>query len=108
MGRYPPNPRRKNGWARDRLRARLLQRTDICALCGQPMPTPEQLADMSHLDPRYPVLDEIVPISKGGTLTPDNTQLVHRRCNAMKSDKILTAPLMRPRDPPKAAHSRKW
>ena len=103
------NPRRANGWARDKLRKRLLACTDTCVICGRPLPTPEQLAEMSHLDPLYPVIDEIVPISKGGTLTPENSQLVHRRCNAWKSDKILgaTGAVGNGQLPP-IRHSREW
>ena len=37
----------------------------------------------------YPSIDHIIPISKGGTHTWDNVQLLCRRCNYMKSDKIL-------------------
>ena len=41
----------------------------------------------SHLEDDYPSIDHIIPLSKGGTHTWDNVQLLCRRCNYMKSDK---------------------
>lgn len=35
------------------------------------------------------VLDHIVPISRGGTHSPDNVKVAHRCCNSKKSNKLL-------------------
>ena len=83
-----PN-RYANGAARRKLRQRLLATTTNCALCGLPLPSGERLAHMSCTDPEYPVIDEIMPVVAGGDcLSPENTQLVHRLCNARKGDRI--------------------
>ena len=84
------NPRYSNGARRRKDRAILLSTTDVCYLCG--LPIDKTITD--PCDPRYPVIDEVVPISKGGRLTLDNERLVHRACNARKSDKILAPPTM--------------
>ena len=38
---------------------------------------------------RSPELDHIIPLSKGGAHTPENTQCVCRQCNSEKADKPL-------------------
>ena len=39
--------------------------------------------------PKYPSIDHVVPLSKGGTHTWDNVKLAHMSCNTVKSDKIF-------------------
>ncbi len=57
----------------------------ICQLCG--ISTPKRLR--GTLDDRAPELDHIIPLSKGGAHSADNTQCACRRCNREKGDKVL-------------------
>lgn len=61
----------------------------ICKICGQPT----DITDIKngHIGKRYPTLDHIIPLSKGGTHTWDNVQLAHMACNAGKCDKEVIA-----------------
>lgn len=56
----------------------------LCAICGKPV----DVADINggHIGRKYPTLDHIVPLSKGGTHTWGNVQLAHMSCNAGKRD----------------------
>lgn len=56
-----------------------------CQLCGKP--APKRLRG-SH-DPLAPELDHIVPLSKGGAHTYENTQCAHRSCNMSKGAKPM-------------------
>lgn len=38
---------------------------------------------------RYPSIDHVIPIAKGGKHRWDNVRLAHRGCNVLKSDKII-------------------
>lgn len=40
----------------------------------------------------YPSIDHIIPIALGGLHSWDNVQLLCRKCNYMKSDKLIYAP----------------
>ena len=40
-------------------------------------------------DPDYPTIDHVIPIAKGGKDTWENIRLAHRRCNSLKSDRIV-------------------
>nr|DAS04081.1 MAG TPA: CRISPR-associated endonuclease [Caudoviricetes sp.] len=101
------NPRYKNFTARVNLRNKLLRETTHCALCGRRLPTKEERERMRVTDPEYPVVDEIYPMWAGGSpIDEDNTQLVHRACNAKKGGKLPVNPLMQHKQPFKA--SRKW
>ena len=89
------NPRYANGNARRKLRERLLMTTTVCDLCGQPLPSLDEVKRMSPNDPRYPVVDEIIPVSKGGDpLSLENTHLVHRACHARKGAKVPINPAL--------------
>ena len=41
----------------------------------------------------YPEIEHMIPISRGGLHSWDNVRLACHRCNALKSDNILFAPL---------------
>lgn len=56
-----------------------------CALCG--VHTPQ--SKIGTYSPNAPTLDHIIPLSKRGTHTYDNVQLLCRRCNChVKNNKI--------------------
>lgn len=60
----------------------------ICKICGKPC----DFDDRSYgngVGPLYPSVDHIVPLSKGGSHTWDNVQIVHCICNSVKRD-LLT------------------
>jgi 5-methylcytosine-specific restriction endonuclease McrA len=76
------NPRRTNGHRRTQLRRRVLAAYTTCALCGQPVDK-----TLPHLDDWAAEVDEIIPVSLGGS--PDrwtNVQLAHRICNRTKGN----------------------
>lgn len=56
----------------------------ICQICGE-----ELSFDCDCNDDVHPSIDHIIPIAKGGNHTWDNVQLLCRRCNYLKRDKIL-------------------
>ncbi len=41
-----------------------------------------------HLAPNAPQLDHVVPLTRGGPDTLDNCQVVCRKCNRAKSDRV--------------------
>ena len=57
----------------------------VCAICGKPVDVTD--INDGHIGRRYPTLDHVVPLSKGGTHTWDNVQLAHMSCNAGKRDR---------------------
>ena len=61
----------------------------ICALCGDRCDYGDYVFRNGFFiaGNRYPSIDHIKPLSKGGSHTWDNVQLVHKRCNSIKSDK---------------------
>ena len=76
------NPRYANGHRRRRLRTQVLAEEDCCAICGTFVDK-----DLPHLDAWAPVIDEIVPVSKGGNpYDRDNVRLAHRLCNARRGN----------------------
>lgn len=54
----------------------------ICQICGQKVDKSD-IKD-GHIRKRYPTVDHIIPLSKGGSHTWDNVQLAHMGCNAGK------------------------
>ncbi|MGC4964252.1 HNH endonuclease [Gordonia sp. DT101] len=85
------NPRRANGHRRDQVRQRVLREEHLCHLCGQlvekTLPTPH---------PGSPEVDEIIPVSKGGSAYDRaNCRLSHRACNRDRSDQDLRGYLAR-------------
>lgn len=90
------NPRRVYPAKRDALRERVKQMGRPCALCGKPIDydAPYKLTDQrtgkKRVNPAAYVLDEIIPVSKGGSpYDMRNVQPAHAMCNARKGDKIL-------------------
>lgn len=57
----------------------------LCRICG--VSTPKDARGLGLAN--SPELDHVVPLSKGGTHTIENTQCLCRSCNNIKSDKIL-------------------
>lgn len=58
----------------------------VCWLCLEPL----DFTVADRRDPRFVVLDEEVPVSKGGDpLDISNVHLVCNRCNGMKGNRIL-------------------
>lgn len=83
-----PNPRRQNGAARARIKARLIAEAGgqpVCHLCGQP------------IDIRLPAghpyafeIDELQPVSKGGDpFAYSNCAPSHRICNQRRGNKDM-------------------
>lgn len=74
------NPRYANGNARRKLRARIRSLGLPCAICGRPI---DYSLPAGH--PMSYELDEVVPVSRGGSPTdPRNVQPAHRICNERK------------------------
>lgn len=76
------DPRRKNGYRRDQIRKRVLAAYTYCHLCGQPVD--------KTLPPGNPwsgEVDELIPVSKGGSPTDwNNVALAHRICNELRGN----------------------
>ena len=73
------DPRKQNSSLRAALR-----NLHVCAICGR-----EVDKTLNYLDPLAPEIDEIVPVSRGGSPYDwDNLQLVHRVCNQRKGNKM--------------------
>lgn len=71
--------------AYDKNRKRLLKTQNTCGICGKPIDK-----TIKSPDPMSPVVDHIIPISKGGHPSDiENMQLAHRTCNGQKSDKLF-------------------
>lgn len=76
------NRRHANGWRRQQVVARVLAAYDTCHLCGRPVDKslPPGL-------PGSPEVDEIIPVSKGGSpYLSSNCRLAHRWCNRVRSN----------------------
>ena len=56
-----------------------------CQMCG--VKTPARLR--GTFEPNAPELDHIMPLSKSGSHSIDNVQLLCRSCNAKKSNHIM-------------------
>lgn len=94
------NPRYANSAKRNEIRRWLLATQDVCALCGKPI---DKTLKTPH--PMSAEVDEIIPVSKGGSPTDrDNVQLVHRICNQRKGNKIKHKKALHMPLP----HSREW
>lgn len=105
-----PNPRKKNGSRRNKLRQRVKSLGLPCHICGKPIDY-----ELPAGNPMAFELDEIIPVSKywlGGyetptqcALDPENVAPAHRICNQRKGNKLVQKPAKNLGDIP---HSRKW
>lgn len=59
---------------------------NICQICGEPCNKNDK--SWGDSGPTYPSIDHVIPLSKGGSHTWDNVQLVHIICNSYKRDLI--------------------
>ena len=61
----------------------------VCALCGGICDYEDYIFKGKYFiaGNKYPSIDHIVPLSKGGSHTWDNVQLAHKQCNSIKSNK---------------------
>jgi len=76
------NPRVSNGHRRRQLRSRVLREETHCGICGEVVDK-----TLHHREPMAPEVDEIIPVSLGGSpLQRSNTRLVHRVCNQRRGD----------------------
>ena len=80
---------RRSTTIRDRARARLRRSGAACHICGQAIDY-----SLPYLHPRSFVVDDVIPLARGGTDTQDNKAASHRACNRAKSDKLV-APIVR-------------
>ena len=68
-------------------RKKILANEDVCAICGGAVDK-----TLPRYHPMSAEIDHIVPVSKGGdTVSIENMQLTHRKCNRAKSDKLPEA-----------------
>lgn len=75
----------ENGSRRAKLRARVLQAYDRCAICGLPVD-----GGVRTPHPLSAEVDEVVPVSKGGSpLDFRNLQLAHRCCNQWRGNRSM-------------------
>jgi len=96
------NPRRTNGNLRNKIRARVIREEDNCWLCGNPVDK-----TLHHHDPQAPEVDEIVPVSKGGSpYDRKNCRLAHRLCNQKRGNGDRGWTYQEPAPPLRT--SRKW
>ena len=84
------NPRRANGAARDKVRARLKAEGRCCWIC-KAFGRPDAINyDLPAGHPLSFEVDELVPVSKGGSpLEYDNLAATHRRCNEWRGNKSV-------------------
>lgn len=69
----------------DKNRRVLLKTQGVCGICGKPVNK-----KLKPPDPLAPVVDHIIPVSKGGHPSDiANLQLAHATCNRQKSDKMF-------------------
>ena len=96
------NPRVANGNRRRKARAWVLANFDTCGICGLPV---DKTLPAGH--PLAPEVDEIIPVSRGGSpYDHDNLRLCHRICNEKRGNKMVFG---KPSNIPKRInHSRKW
>lgn len=69
------------------LEALRLRYKDVCAICGKKV-SPKDFVWRNGtfiVGIKYPSIDHILPVSKGGTHTWDNVQLAHMDCNSFKN-----------------------
>lgn len=60
-----------------------------CSSCG--IECTKEDKRYGNVGPTYPTMDHIVPLSKGGSHTWDNVQVMCFSCNTAKKDKVVSA-----------------
>ena len=86
------NPRKSNGNARRNIRARLKAIGAPCGICGKPIDyslgmITDPVTGKRRPHPMSFVVDEIVPVSKGGSpYAMENCRAAHWICNARRGD----------------------
>lgn len=61
----------------------------VCYLCGGVCEWNDRDATTNKVGNKYPSIDHIIPVAKGGLHAWNNVRLAHFICNALKSDKVL-------------------
>lgn len=88
MTTHKPNVRRQNGTRRNQLVARhkaAVKSGRTCGICGKPIDL-----RLKYPDPWSFVVDEIIPIARGGNpYSWTNTEPTHRWCNTVKGTHTL-------------------
>lgn len=79
------DPRKQFPELRNSLRKRVYAMSNTCGICNR-----EVDINLPAGSPMSPELDEIVPVSRGGSpYDIDNLQLTHRLCNRRKGAKMI-------------------
>ena len=91
------NIRYANGHRRRQVRAQVLSEEDTCGICGRPVDK-----DLPAGDPWAAEVDEIQPVSKGGSpFKRENCRLSHRTCNQRRGNgtrqRAVVVPYRNPR-----------
>lgn len=62
----------------------------ICYICGGKCDFKDYVERNGHFiaGPKYPSIDHVIPLSKGGKHSWENVKLAHHRCNTLKSNRI--------------------
>lgn len=80
-----PDKQGKHRVAYEKNKKRILKTQTVCGICGKPVNK-----KLKPPDPMSPVIDHMIPVSKGGHPSAiENLQLAHRTCNRQKSDKMF-------------------
>lgn len=58
----------------------------VCYLCGEKCDWDDK--QYGHVGPKYPTIDHLIPISRGGLHSWDNVRLAHFECNCNKSNDL--------------------
>jgi 5-methylcytosine-specific restriction endonuclease McrA len=78
------NPRQKNSTLRAKVVRRVKREEHLCWLCGEPVDK-----SLPHGLPESPEIDEIIPVSRGGSpFDRSNCHLSHRICNQRRGNKM--------------------
>ena len=86
-GKAKPNGKGRGSWRkRAKIKRQLAATERVCWLCLDPL----DFAVADWRSPEYVVIDEELPVSKGGDpLDIRNCHLVHNRCNGRKGNRVL-------------------